>query len=72
MPLRNLSESSLQRALSSIAPLDQVEFALLDRTKLATPNKAELARFAKSVERSLIGKYMDADVLLVAARVRRP
>lgn len=71
MSLRNLSESSFQRALSSIAPLNHVEFLLLDRTKLAKPNKTQLARFAKTVERDLIGKHQDDDVLIIAARVKR-
>lgn len=72
MSLRNLSESSFQRALSSVAALEHIEFVVLDRTKLAKPNKTQLARFAKTVERSLIGEHQDSDVLLIAAQVKRP
>jgi hypothetical protein len=71
MSLRNLSESSFQRALSSVAPLRDVAFLVLDRARLAKPNKAQLARFAKTIERDLIGEHQDDDILLIAARVKR-
>lgn len=72
MSNQKLSESTVQRALLSVAPLEDVSILFLDRKKLARPNKTLLAQFAKTVERNLIGEHQDSDLLVIAARVKRP